>query len=271
MTTTDSRTGRIQTLAEARKALGVPLTETKLLGAGTPYNNVIAIPVVDDESPEIVAEFAAEVVLSPNGRELFKYDAARRLRRNEMVNVLWIAYGPIVESSDGALVIGQLSVGPALGTELARDGDDPLLGVRTGLLRVLSPPRLLAQAVEYLRSQKHWLEGMERRGGRPMPTTQAAALERVSRGGAPKSKVSHDQIAAIAEAYVTLYRFGVRNPSIELAGRFGLTREQVRDRIHRARTMGYLAPTKQGRIGADPGPKLLAYWNPPEVKGDTDV
>ena len=61
----------------------------------------------------------------------------------------------------------------------------------------------------------------------------------------------------IASRYVTLVSLGSRRPLPRLAEEFGLTREQARDRIHRARELGHLMPTKPGRVNAEPGPKLL--------------
>src|SRR4051812_4259176 len=117
MTATDSpNSGRIRSLQEARGALDVPATEEAVAIAGAPRNRVVAFPVVDEASPEIAAEFAGEIVLRPNGRELRKSDDPDRLRAAAARNLWWLAYGPIVESSDGALVIEQLSLGPALAT-----------------------------------------------------------------------------------------------------------------------------------------------------------
>ena len=55
------------------------------------------------------------------------------------------------------------------------------------------------------------------------------------------------------------------HPLPQLAREFGITREQARDRIHKARTRGYLTKGKQGRAGANPGrrPKSSAgTWAP---------
>ena len=163
-----------------------------------------------------------------------------------------------MESSDGAPVIEQMSVAPALGSALAKESEDAFLGVRTGLIRLLSPSRILGEAIEQLRRQTYWLEKFEQRGGATIPPAQVAALDRVSGAGVPtpKATISDDQLASIAASYVALYRRGIRNATSQLAAQFGLTREQTRDRIHRARNAGYLMPTKQGRAGAEPGPRL---------------
>jgi hypothetical protein len=52
--------------------------------------------------------------------------------------------------------------------------------------------------------------------------------------------------------------------SEQIAREFGITRAQARDRVHRARTQGYLEPGTQGRAGATIGPRLKELgWNPP--------
>ena len=71
------KSGRVRSLQEARRALGVPAAEEAVGLAGVPRNRVVAFPVHDEASPEIAAEFAAEIVLNPNGRELRKSDDRR--------------------------------------------------------------------------------------------------------------------------------------------------------------------------------------------------
>ena len=58
---------------------------------------------------------------------------------------------------------------------------------------------------------------------------------------------------------------GNRRPLPQLAGEFGLSRSQARDRIYKARQRQYLTGGNQGRAGAGIGPRLKELgWNPPQ-------
>jgi hypothetical protein len=67
-----------------------------------------------------------------------------------------------------------------------------------------------------------------------------------------------DQILRMAVRYCELIAKGLTRPLPQLAEEFGLTREQARDRVRRARELGYLRPGRRGRAEGIPGPKLLA-------------
>jgi hypothetical protein len=122
--------------------------------------------------------------------------------------------------------------------------------------------RIITDAVAYLRRTAAVLEATEKVPGfPPTPPAQKEALKRVRETRSRPARVPDDEIAALAARYVTLFRRGLRRPNSQLAAEYGLRSEQVRDRIHRARELGYLTPSKQGRAGGEPTPKLLALWN----------
>ena len=87
-----------------------------------------------------------------------------------------------------------------------------------------------------------------------MDERQQRASERLRSTRPPGTRPSTREIELIARRYVQLVEQGVRQPLRTMAGELGLTREQVRDRLHRARDLGYLMPAKQGRVSAERGP-----------------
>jgi len=219
---------------------------------------LVAQLVDDPAEPEVVADFVATLLLSPDGRKL---TPRRRARAAEAPNAYWLVFGPIVEASDGSLVLGEFTFAPAW---KPRDGDDVFRGVTAPLLRLVSPATLLTQAVEYLRrSASVW---------GPVSARQRRAQARLEQGRVPRTRVGDDEIERLARHYITLYRQGLRRGLLpKLADDFGLTREQARDRIHRARLDGFLRPTTRGQIDATPGPRLpeSTLWQPRPTKGDT--
>ncbi|MEV5792687.1 hypothetical protein [Streptomyces sp. NPDC052192] len=77
------------------------------------------------------------------------------------------------------------------------------------------------------------------------------------RGGKPA--VTDDHLRAVAEAYLVETAPGQpARPMERLAKKFGRPEETVRTWIARARKEGWLAPGMRGRVGGEPGPKLLA-------------
>ena len=217
---------------------------------------LVAYPVDDPEQPDLVAEFAALRVIRREGRKLTPAEPSARLRLREKSNLLWVVYGSIVQAADGTLVIESLSIGPAFEGQLSRKDDDIACGVTSQLLRLLSPPRLLAETVERLLQQRHQLEKLAHQGARPMPDRQRAVYNKIASGRRTPAPSAASQIEAIARYYLQLCELGSRHPLPALAREFGITRTQARDRIHKARELGYLKHGKQGRIHPEPGPRL---------------
>jgi hypothetical protein len=259
--------GRIRTVTEARSALKVPTSaEPGVLKAwGVPFDfRLIAFPVADDSQPDLVAEFAALLALRREGQRLTRDKADRRLRLSEKSNTLWIVHGPLVQAADKTLVIGALTIGPAFDGQLSRKGDEIALGVTSELLRLLSPTRLLSETVEYLQRSRYWSEVAQRLGAPSLPEEQQEVHRRIEEGRPRHTRVPEQQIKELAQRYLVLHLLGIRHPLPQLAREYGITRDQVRDRIHKARRLGYLQGGKQGRAGANIGPRLKALgWSPP--------
>jgi hypothetical protein len=232
---------------------------------GTPTDFQLAVyPVEEAEAPGRVAEFALLRVVKREGHELIAGDRRTRLRLAEKSNALWIIYGSIASATDGSLVVESLAVGPAFEDQLSREGDDVGRGITGQLLRLLSPPRILAACAEHLIAQGHMLDAAAAHHDTPpMSPTQRDLLDRMNEGRPRHATVSDEQLAQFAARYLTLYHRGVPQLRLQLAREFGLTTTQVRDRTNQARRRGYLTPGSRGRAGANPGPRLLELgWQP---------
>jgi hypothetical protein len=253
-------TGRVRTLEEARRSLWIPNSADpavlRLWGMPTDFQLAV-YAVRDAEAPDRVAEFALLRVVTRKGRDLVVGDRRTRLRMAEKSNALWVVYGSIATAHDGSLIIESLAIGPAFDGQLSREGDDIALGVTGQLLRLLSPPRILAACAERLVAQGRLLDAAAQRGSRAMPQQQRDLLERVDQGRPRHAKVTDDQLVEFATRYLTLYHRGVPQLRQQLSHEFGLTTTQVRDRTNQARRRGYLTPGRPGRAGAQPGPRLM--------------
>ena len=251
---------RIRTLAEARQALGIPnRSDDELLRIwGVPAEfQLAAVPVNDPSEPDLVAECAALITVRKHNGRLHADRAGTRLRLREKSNALWIITATIVRAADNVLVIGNFTIAPAFEGQLSRKGDDTALGISSELLRLLSPARLLNEATEYLERQNSYNRRL-REITSPNHTTPRSAP--------PKTRqpyVGETQVIEIAKRYLTLCSRGHRHPLPQLAEEFGISRTQARDRVHKARELGYLKPGKQGRAGAEIGPRLKELGSPP--------
>jgi hypothetical protein len=261
-------TGRVRSLAEARRALRIPTSsETDVLRLwGTPTDfQLAAYPVSDPETPDLIAEFAVLRVIKRHGRDLVAGSKHTTLSSSEKRHNLWVVYGSIIAASDKNLLIESLAFGPAFPGQLAHTEADILRGVTPQLLRLLSPPRILAACVERLHANAHRLELAAQAGTAPPISERQRAILTRTAGGRPKNApVSNDQIAAVAKRYIELVTWGLRHPLPQLAKEFGITRTQARDRVHRARTLRYLGATTPGRAIPTLGHRLKRLnWSPP--------
>jgi hypothetical protein len=258
-------TGRVRSLDEARQALRIPTaSDPEVLQMwGVPGDGQLVVYPVDQ--PTRVAEFALLRVLKRDGPHLVGYDRRSRLNLTELPNALWVVYGSIATASNGDLVLETATIAPAFNDQLTLDGDTAH-GITGQLLRLLSPPRILAAAAQRLLSEGFWLDHAHSRGtAPPMSNKQRALLQRIDQARPQHARISDDWLAHFAAAYLTLYHRGVRNPRAQLAKQFGLTTTQVRDRTNQARKRSYLTPGSHGRVGAEPGPRLLEHgWQPPK-------
>ena len=258
-------TGRVRTLAEARRALSIPTSAAAevLQIWGVPNDQLVAFPVSDDADPDLVAEFAALLVVHRDHGRLGSKPAGVRLRLAEKGNSLWIAYGPIVKATDEALVLGGLNLGPAFDQQAGKQGNDAALGVTAALLRLISPNTLLSKSVDYLERYRRVSTITAHQAAAEQPGSAPATDEqRVGRGR--RAVISDELLAAMAMSYIILCRNGCRQPLPLLAERFGIDRSQARDRIHQARQQGWLTTGAERRAGGEPGPRLIASgWQPP--------
>jgi hypothetical protein len=246
---------RIRSFSDALQVLGLA-GESK----GIPSHDLRAQVVSDPDQPETLADFAVSIMLVRRNGRLQERGPSDRVRRAGAVNLWFVGWGSIGRARDGGLILTSLALAPRL--DDSTNGSDVALGITAEVLRVVSPTRLLSQAVSYLRHTERWLEAIERAGGPPAPPAQKRTLRRVRKTHTRRTRTSDDEIATLAARYVTLYRRGIRRPLPQLAEEFGITTTQVRDRIHRARhELGYLTPGKQGRAGAEPTERLLKRKN----------
>lgn len=163
----------------------------------------------------------------------------------------------------------------------------PASGITTNLLRELSPRRYLgALNTEAGTEVLDWLDAIAGEAPAPTSTSEALAdqyrgdLQRggpdwlqppapqpqpeIRRGGRPR--VPDHELAQVSEAYLEELRTGQSGVTTRirkrLAKEFGYRQDTtVRDRIRMCRDRGWLTrgEAQQGKSGATPGPRLLAW------------
>jgi hypothetical protein len=208
-----------------------------------------------DERPELLGRVASVLVMT---REAGRLMRPREPGEQEDWS-LWLLRAEIVQGADSKLGLGELVIGPELEHERRAPGIYKLKAktestVTAGLLRFVSPEKILEEAVRQLRNQ-----GLALKMARKTPgPKQAASLSRLE-GAQTRTKVrpGEQEIVALAMRYLVLVSYGVRHPLPQLASEFGLERKQVRDRLHRATKLDYLAPSKSGKATPRVGPRLL--------------
>lgn len=217
---------------------------------GIPKSGLLAVlPVDDSASPETVADFLWLLVTVRQGGKLVELTVDSKGRPERALFSRWLLWGSLNESPTRALVVGSLSVAPA---RRADELDAASRGVTTELLRLVSPPAMAARASEGLRQRQHqW-----RMRGEQTPVLDRV-IERLDGIRTVAAATPEDQIRRIATRYVELCRDGVTRPLTYIADEYGLTREQARDRVRRARSLEYLQPGESGRASGEPGPRLL--------------
>jgi hypothetical protein len=265
--------GRIRTLAEARSALKIPTSSRPavLSAWGTPPDSWReAYPVKDDSFPDRVAEFAVLRVVTRVGGRLVPRPVGRRLNMREKSNALWIVHGSIVLTAHNGLVIETLGLGPAFDEQFSHKDDEIARGITTELLRMVKLPRILNDTVERLQQNGYLLDRAAKLGSPPMSDTQRELLAKVATASRLRTPVTREQLIAISQRYITLCQYGVRHPVATIAEELGITHQQARDRIHKARAQNYLAPGVRGRATAAPGPELTKLgWQPPLLPPET--
>jgi hypothetical protein len=266
-------TGRVRSLDEARSALRIPTSpELDILQTwGVPADSqLVAYPIEDPDAPGRVIEFALLRVVERTGDKVLVHDRSARLRLAQLPDALWVVYGSIATSASGELLLETINIAPAFTGQLSLQGETAH-GITGQLLRLVSPPTIVAACAERLLHEGRWLEQLERGGGPAMSVKQRQHLERIELGLPKNPRVTDGWLAQFATDYLTLYHQGTRNIRAHLADSYDLTPNQVRDRTNQARKRGYLSPGARGRTGAQPGPRLLERgWRPPRSKGVVD-
>jgi hypothetical protein len=259
--------GRIRDLEEARAALAIPLAPTvaALNRWGAPHDFwLVAYPVNDAQHPGRVAEFAVLRVVVRDAGRLAPRPTGRRLHVRETSNALWVVYGAVTISAHNGLVLETLTIGPAFPGQFTDLDDEIARGITTELLRLLSLPELINKVAERLLQHGHALDRAAHHGAPGMSETQRELLNTLAAATRPRAPVSDDELVTIAQRYIALCLAGHRSPVRQLAAELGISREQARDRVHKARTKKYLAPGRAGRATATIGPALEKLgWKPP--------
>lgn len=158
-------------------------------------------------------------------------------------------------ASDGeALVMGDLAQGPAglimTRAEICLQGSS---GITRDLLRRVPIGDVLAAARTYLRRNDP-TAGPPVVGPAEIPVTSG------------RTKMTDDLLRQVAAAYIEETGPDKGRGAIKrMTGRFGRPDGTVQTWIKRARKEGWLAPGPPGRMGAEPGPKLIA-WRVEEMK-----
>ena len=259
--------GRIRNLAEARSALAIPTSAAPdvLAAWGTPTDFWLqAYPVKDDEHPDRLAEFAILRVVTRTGGRLAPRPRRRRLHIREKSDALWVVYGALALSAHNGLVIETLNIGPAFDGQFADKSDEIARGITTELLRLLSPPEIINRVAERLQWHGHLLDrAAATRAVPPMSQNQRDLLDKLANATRPRTPISDEQLIEIAKRYLTLCQY-VRYPLPIIAKEFGISRQQARDRVRKARQKNYIAGGEKGRASGIVGPALNKLgWKPP--------
>lgn len=232
---------------------------------GVPISRLLAYLVVDATAPELVAEFSCRLVVMRQGRKLVERTTSSRSQAGRLSQ--WVIWGQLVEAAEVTMIVGSLTVDPYL-PGYSGDESPAGRGVSAELLRLVSPASIAAEASAHILKGAH--EHSSR--GTKIPPRYQTALERLKRLRPPNAPTPDSQIEQIAIRYLQLFDAGVKQPLPVIAAQFGITREQARDRVSRAREMKYLQPGKPGRAGATPGERLIArYPKLAESKGGKDA
>lgn len=166
----------------------------------------------------------------------------------------WAARGLLADSGSRGVIVRSLTIEP-----WPRGSDREVTG---RVLRSLRIGSIRDKALESLAWAPVTLRVAERTYGDVSAEEKEAAAraaKSVARGaGRPGGRRGYpdDHYRRIALSYLDVYKTHPRDVVAELARREGRPSATVRDWVHRARELGYLSPTKQGRGGGSPGPRL---------------
>ena len=248
----------------------------EMLGLHRPYGGEPTMHVSARlaDSDGILAEVAASLPLARSQGRLVRVERnAAGGPGKATTQFVCILFGPLVQSAGAQIGFGSFQVGPILTPHQTESvlpevavfqwRPEPSVPITAGLLRLFSVEQIVSEAVRQLRASEHWRRYAEGLGKAvSMSSRELKAYNRLRLGRAPRTRPSEREIELIARRYLELVNlYHVRNPRPQMAAELGLSQEQVRDRIHRARVLGYLLPARRGRVSGEPGPKFTQGGN----------
>ena len=206
--------------------------------------------------PEVIAEFAAELLLARTGRRLRLAEPGQRPSFSDRANLRWLCWGDLIVAAHGNLAIAQLGIGPWPGAiQQLEPGSHDFNGITTDVLRTIHPETLIRAAVERLETidnQQHYLAGRQQHD-----RSFADAMQRARSPRRDGRSYPNEHYRDIALLYLNLLSEGHRRRvTTHLAQQLGVPPATARNWIHRARQLGYLTPSRQGQPGAHAGPRL---------------
>jgi hypothetical protein len=223
-----------------------------------------AYPLSDRPArPEVVAEFAAAVLLIREGRRLRLAQRGERPKFVDRANLRWICWGDLIVASPGALALAPLSIAPWPGAaQRLEAGAEAFTGVTSDVLRAIRPDVLIAAIVDHLEelhiAQQH---RVDRHGTGSSEQARQQLAESLSRARSARRQDGRSypdsHYRDIALLYLDLLAQGHRRRiTQQLADQLGISTSTARNWIHRARQLEYITPAQQGQPGAHPGPRL---------------
>jgi hypothetical protein len=213
--------------------------------------------------PSIVAEFAGVLLLERFKSRLITPHERPQIPYSQRANLQWIYWGELVASPNGPLALGQLSIGPWPGAEDELEpGSEPFTGITSGLLRAIRPDKIISDVLQRLETSEEWQNYLAETHHVAIPQDQQRLLrETLVRMRQPPKlegrKYPDAHYRDVALIYLELLAQGhQRRIAVKLAEQLGITKQAARDWIHRARELGYLTPSQQGRPGGRAGHRI---------------
>jgi hypothetical protein len=165
---------------------------------------------------------------------------------------LWVVFGTLSQSRRGPY-ISEFSIAALLPDKhLPQEVD-------ARVLRLVRPAEILARARIELEIESDLVErGYLRLTQEELEDLRAAATMWTRDGGHARSpRLGADFYEKFARRYLDLYEAGWSKGILrELARDLGLPEKGMSDRVSHCRDLQFLGPGKQGRAGAEPGPRL---------------
>jgi hypothetical protein len=200
------------------------------------------------------------VALSPSGAAFVAVEIVN--------NEPWLVRGHL-DPTESGFVISRLGVERFLFTDTGygarlETGPEDVTG---SVLRGLHPNKIRERALVGLQEKGIAHEAMNRAGWN-LPPKEFDQVRRLAEAARelPLNRGRHgypaDHYRRIAIAYIDEVKaHGGRGVLGRLASAENVSRATIRDWVKRARELGFLAPTKQGRAEATPGPNLYRKEN----------